>query len=207
MDITFQDLLISGQNRVFEYVEFQVQAKKEFFLKNKKYGASWICYRPQTIWRRNWNKGLRIRSIQDKAGIQFVGDPIEDELKAIYNSSILGMIITDRATREGLDTVNQIDTSEEIDAEVLYVEAQEKCFLLMKQKDHDYNGAWVTMTIADIIDEIMTKLFRAKTILDNRADIPPEELKKLLNEIWMDVANYAAFGFILILKGIDPLKF
>lgn len=151
-----------------------------------------------------WNKGLRIRSIQDKKE-QLIGDTILDEFKAIYNFSIIGIVVATRLNNDKLAALSRLRIDMTEDIEPLYKEAQEKCHRLFIKKDHDYDGAWVEMSISTIIDEIMVKLMRANNFISKVYDTPIEEFKQKLLEILMDIANYAAFAGILIEKcGIDP---
>lgn len=199
------ELLAHSDRRVGAYVEYSVSCNKEFVDKNKKYGQTWLCYRPKSMLTRIWNKGLRIRSIQEKKE-QLIGDTILDEFKAIYNYSILTLVIVERLVNDKLAALSKININGKDDIEPLYKKAQDDCFLLFKQKDHDYDGAWVHMNISTIIDEILVKLMRAHMTIEQSYDTPVENFRKSLLEIFMDIANYAAFAGILIEEcEVDPM--
>ncbi len=199
------ELLAHSDRRVDAYVEYSVSCNKEFVDKNKKYGQTWLCYRPKSMLTRIWNKGLRIRSIQEKKE-QLIGDTILDEFKAIYNYSILTLVIVERLVNDKLAALSKININGKDDIEPLYKKAQDDCFLLFKQKDHDYDGAWVHMNISTIIDEILVKLMRAHMTIEQSYDTPVENFRKSLLEIFMDIANYAAFAGILIEEcEVDPM--
>lgn len=194
-----------SDDRILTYIDFSTTCNKEFTEKNKEYGQTWLCYRPKSLLTRLWNKGTRIRSIQDKKE-QLIDESVSDEFKAIYNYSIIAIIIVERLTNDKLAAVQHLNIDANDDILELYKKAQDKCHELFIKKDHDYNGAWVNMSISSIVDEIMVKLMRSNVILKNSNEISIDDLKRKLLEIFMDVANYAAFAGILIEKcNIDPL--
>ncbi len=205
MEVSLEELLRSDV-RVGAYIDYTVSCNKEFLEKNKQYGQTWLCYRPKSVLTRIFNKAARIRSIQDKKE-QFVGDSIFDEFKAIYNYSIISLILVERLINDQLAALSKVSLDMKDDIVPLYKKAQDDCFLLFKLKDHDYDGAWVEMRISTIIDEILVKLVRANMAIGRSYDTPVDQYKKALYEIFMDIANYAAFAGILIERcGVDPME-
>lgn len=53
MEIKLEDLKRSDI-RIASYVDYTVSCNKEFVEKNKKYGQTWLCYRPKSILTRFW---------------------------------------------------------------------------------------------------------------------------------------------------------
>jgi hypothetical protein len=205
MEINILDELLKNANhRVGAYVDTMVSCRKEFLEKNKEYGKTWLCYRPKSLVARMWNKGLRIRTVQDKKE-QLIDDGIDKEFDAIYNYSIIALIVTKNIVNDSTYPVSPLELESKIEIEPLYKETADLCFDLFKKKDYDYSGAWVQMSISSIIDEIMVKLMRSLSHINAQKDIPVGDFKQKLSQEFMDVANYALFAAILIKAGVDPI--
>ncbi len=199
------ELLRTGA-RILTYTNYTVSCKKEFLEKNKEYGQSWLIYRPISLLTRIWNKMVRIRSIQEKKS-QLIPDSIVSEFDASYNYCMIALIVIDRLRSDQANIISSTDIEGIDSLEELYTEAGNKTFELFKKKDHDYNGAWVEMHISTIVDEMMVKLLRAKQTLQRQQELPVEEFKSGLSEIFMDIANYSIFASILIKElEKDPLS-
>ncbi len=200
----YNTLISKTNERLLTYINFTTYCKKEFLEKNKEYGQTWLTYRPKSLLTRIWNKGLRVRSIQDKKE-QLVEDSLVSEFDAMYNYSIIALIVLEEMISDKLNALSPLELEPEDGSfEEHYKNAAEKCFKLFKRKDHDYNGAWVQMNISGIVDEIMVKLQRVAKIL--KAEIPVEEIKRKASVEFMDIANYAIFGSALIKEvDIDPM--
>jgi hypothetical protein len=199
----YNKLKKDAELRAQKYVDKTAFCKTEFLEKNKEYGQTWLAYRIKSQIVRIWNKAFRVRSIQDQKE-QRIQDSIVSEFDAIYNYCIIALIVIDRMNDSADTGAIQLDPKhEELDSP--YETARTKCYELFKKKDHDYNGAWVTMEISAIVDEILVKLMRAASI--NKADMLTADKQTKLTEIFMDVANYAIFAVILIKDvGIDPME-
>ena len=201
----YDELITSNDHRLNAYIGYTVHCKKEFLEKNKEYGQSWLVYRPKSLLTRIWNKAIRVRSIQDRKG-QLVPDSIQSEFDAMYNYSIIALINTDRIVSDSLDAMSPLEINPIDSLETLYNQAYQKTFDLFKRKDHDYNGAWATMAISTLVDEILVKLMRAHQILKIINNVSVDESKIKLSEIFMDVANYSIFASILIKEvEVDPM--
>jgi hypothetical protein len=204
-ETTYAALLSRADHRLLAYTNYTIECRTEFLEKNQEYGQTWLMYRPKSLLQRIWNKGFRIRSIQDKKE-QLIGDTILSEFTAIYNYCIIALIVIEKMKSDYL-TISIPVTLEPIheSLSIPYETAMNACTELFKKKDHDYDGAWVQMKISTIIDEVLVKLLRVASILEK--DVPVDEMKKKLAEIFMDIANYAIFASILIKEvDVNPLS-
>lgn len=135
---------------------------------------------------RMLNKGKRIVTIQETQE-NLVEEKISDGFKEIMNyATLLGMMLENKI---------EIHASLEKDTVTKYREGIfQKAKEIMLKKDHDYNGAWRTMSQSEIIDEINVKIQRMKSVLEINKEVS-------LDNIY-DIINYCAFALILIEEGV-----
>lgn len=149
------------------------------------YGTSWTSYRPGSLMTRMLNKGKRIVTIQETQK-NLVGEKISDGFKEIMNyATLLGMMLENKIETHASLEKNTITKYRE----GIFQKAKE----IMLKKDHDYNGAWRTMSQSEIIDEINVKIQRMKSVLEINKEVS-------LDNIY-DIINYCAFALILIEEG------
>lgn len=130
-------------------------------------------------------KAKRIQSILINNN-QKVPDTIQEDLFGIVNYSILAII------------QSEIDSNTELHNEAIYsiydkiVDETSKLFL---KKNHDYNESWKIMRIRSVIDIILMKLMRLKTIEDKGGiTLISEGIKSN----YQDIINYAIIAYIKI---------
>jgi hypothetical protein len=75
----------------------------------------------------------------------------------------------------------------------LYDEILHESKELMMRKNHDYGEAWREMSKEGIIDMILAKIIRIKTILDNGGKTIASEG---VEGNYFDIINYAIFDLI-----------
>lgn len=175
-----------------QYAEVINTTKETFLEKNNQYGQSWIIARPFSMLEQMWIKVVRIRTIQEKKGEQKVEDePIDQDFYHIINYCILGLILINKKPTKALSPK---------ELERFYEEAVNTGIELCKKKNHDYGEAWRELAISTMIDLMLMKYIRARTMHYNKTDS-----EKALCEIFLDIFNYAVFCRIKIDEGENPL--
>ncbi|HNK69585.1 MAG TPA: DUF1599 domain-containing protein, partial [Flavobacteriales bacterium] len=130
-------------------------------------------------------KAQRIRTLQ-QVGESKVGEGIRPELVAIVNYAAMALVQLDRGV------VDQPDLTAEEARKALLTElhaARE----LMRRKNHDYGEAWRSMRVSSLVDLILMKLLRIKSIEDNQGRTLVSEG---IGANWADIINYAVFALI-----------
>lgn len=149
------------------------------------YGPSWRIFRLHGITDQIYIKVCNIRQVQT-TGVSLVGDDIEDNLRAIINYGITAII----QSRHGY--ADSIDMSREKALE-LYDAIVNETKALMLRKNHDYGEAWREMSKEGIIDMILAKVIRIKTIIANNGKTISSEG---VEGNYFDIINYAIFDLI-----------
>lgn len=121
-------------NTSVQYDDVVAKCRQIFVLKMKDYGPSWRIMRPQTVNDQLFIKAKRVREIE-MTGVNLVGETIEEEMMAIVNYSIIGLI----QLREGY--ADSVDMTADRATELYdrYIQEAKK---LMMRKNHDYGEAW-----------------------------------------------------------------
>lgn len=156
-----------------------------FIDKMSDYGPSWRIFRLHGITDQLYIKACNIRQRQE-TGVSLVGDDIEGNLRAIINYGVTAII----QSREGY--ADAIDMSSEKALELydgVLAEAKE----LMLRKNHDYGEAWREMSKEGIVDMILAKIIRIKTILEHEGKTIASEG---VEGNYFDIINYAIFDLI-----------
>ncbi|MEE0952120.1 MAG: DUF1599 domain-containing protein [Paludibacteraceae bacterium] len=174
---------MADTNKQFDQVT--AKCRRIFFDKMADYGASWRIFRLHGISDQLYIKVKNIRQRQE-TGVSLVGDDIEGNLRAIVNYGVMAIIQERKGYADGVDIPN--DKAVELYDEVLQ-EAKE----LMLRKNHDYGEAWREMSKEGIVDMIMAKIIRIKTILDHDGKTIASEG---VEGNYFDIINYAIFDLI-----------
>ncbi len=158
-----------------------------FSKKLKDYGASWRILRQSSVTDQIYIKANRIRSLETK-GVNKVGESIKDELIAIVNYGIIGLIQLElgESTSDDLETANALE---------LYDKYVSEAFELLQSKNHDYDEAWRLMRMQSYTDLILMKINRTKQIEDNMGKTI---ISEGIDANYFDMINYAIFGLIKI---------
>lgn len=163
--------------------EFNVivsDCKELFDKKRKDYGDAWRILRPSSLTDQILIKASRIRSIQEK-GDQKVSDDINGEFIGMINYSI--MVILQVRDKFGDDMGILYDREVNVTRE------------LLKAKNHDYDEIWRQMRVSSIVDIILMKIQRIKSIEDNDGKTIASEG---LIANYQDIFNYSVFSLILL---------
>lgn len=158
-----------------EYKDIIDNCKIIFLNKFKKYGRSWVAFRPHSMTDQILIKIVRLRSLDSGVKCLVKDESILETLYAIYNYSIIRIMIEDNQELV-IDPINH------------YEIIQESIFELMKIKNNDYGEVWRQMRYGSILDVIYSKLLRVIKQEKNDNEINLEEFK--------DIANYSIFASI-----------
>lgn len=165
----------------------QVTAKcREIFTdKMQDYGASWRIFRLHGITDQLYIKVCNIRQVQT-TGVSLVGDDVAGNLRAIVNYGVTAIIQSRNGYADGIDMSND-------EALRHYNEVLREAKELMLRKNHDYGEAWREMSKEGIVDMILAKVIRIKTILEHEGRTIASEG---VEGNYFDIINYAIFDLI-----------
>jgi hypothetical protein len=170
---------------VKQFDQVTAKCRQIFVDKMQDYGPSWRIFRLYGITDQLYIKACNIRQVQT-TGVSLVGDDIPGNLRAIINYGITAII----QSRNGY--ADSIDMSRE-EATSLYDEVLAEAKELMVRKNHDYGEAWREMSKEGIVDMILAKIIRIKTIIDNDGKTIASEG---VEGNYFDIINYAIFDLI-----------
>ena len=171
-------------NKQFDQVS--AKCRQIFVDKMQDYGPSWRIFRLHGITDQLYIKACNIRQLQT-TGVSLVGDDIVGNLRAIINYGITAII----QSRYGY--ADSIDITRERASE-LYDSVLKEAKELMVRKNHDYGEAWREMSREGIVDMILAKIIRIKTIISNGGKTIASEG---IEGNYFDIINYAIFDIIL----------
>lgn len=170
-----------------QYNEVKNTCYELFTKKQRDYGLAWRILRPSSITDQILIKAKRIRSIEDKDGVQKISDDIKDDYIGIINYSIMGLIQLEF----------QKETMSIDDIIELYNKNFNTAKELMLDKNHDYDEVWREMRISSYTDLILMKIYRVKQIEDNKG---VTLISEDIGANYMDMINYSVFALIKILE-------
>jgi len=170
---------------VKEFDQVTAKCRAIFVDKMSDYGPSWRIFRLHGITDQLYIKVCNIRQRQE-TGVSLVGDDIEGNLRAIVNYGITAIIQARQGYADAVDMTND-EATQRYDA--VLNEAKE----LMVRKNHDYGEAWREMSKEGIVDMILAKIIRIKTILEHGGTTIASEG---VESNYFDIINYAIFDLI-----------
>ena len=174
---------MADTNKDFDRVTAKCRAI--FVEKMQDYGPSWRIFRLHGITDQLYIKVCNIRQVQT-TGVSLVGDDIEGNLRAIVNYGVTAIIQSRHGYADSIDMTRERATE-------LYDAILKESKELMMRKNHDYGEAWREMSKEGIIDMILAKIIRIKTILDNGGKTIASEG---VEGNYFDIINYAIFDLI-----------
>ena len=174
---------MSDTNKQFD--EVTARCRAIFVDKMQDYGPSWRIFRLHGITDQLYIKACNIRQRQT-TNVSLVGDDIEGNLRAIVNYGITAIIQARHGYADSIDMSNE-------EAAQLYDQVLAETKELMLRKNHDYGEAWREMSKEGIVDMILAKIIRIKTILDNDGKTIASEG---VEGNYFDIINYAIFDLI-----------
>ena len=168
-----------------QFDEVTAKCRQIFVDKMSDYGASWRIFRLHGITDQLYIKACNIRQRQE-TGVSLVGDDIPGNLRAIVNYGITAIIQDRKGFADAVDISNE-------KAMTLYDAVLNEAKELMVRKNHDYGEAWREMSKEGIVDMILAKIIRIKTILANGGKTVASEG---VEGNYFDIINYAIFDLI-----------
>jgi len=174
---------MADTNKDFDRVTAKCRAI--FVEKMQDYGPSWRIFRLHGITDQLYIKVCNIRQVQT-TGVSLVGVDIEGNLRAIVNYGITAIIQSRHGYADSIDMTRERATE-------LYDAILHESKELMIRKNHDYGEAWREMSKEGIIDMILAKIIRIKTILNNGGKTIASEG---VEGNYFDIINYAIFDLI-----------
>jgi len=170
---------------VKEFDQVTALCRAIFMDKMSDYGPSWRIFRLHGITDQLYIKVCNIRQRQE-TGVSLVGDDIEGNLRAIVNYGITAIIQSRKGYADAVDMSND-------EAAALYDQVLNEAKELMMRKNHDYGEAWQEMSKEGIVDMILAKIIRIKTILAHEGKTIASEG---VEGNYFDIINYAIFDLI-----------
>lgn len=161
-----------------------------FGRKAHDYGTAWRILRVSSLTDQVLIKAQRIRTLQE-VGESRVGEGIRPELVGIVNYAAMALV------QLKLGVVDVPDLSPRQAEERLRDELAEVRALMLR-KNHDYGEAWRSMRVSSLVDLILMKLLRIKSIEDNQGRTLVSEG---IDANWADIVNYAVFAMIRMDEG------
>lgn len=174
---------MADTNKQFD--EVTAKCRRIFIDKMQDYGASWRIFRLYGITEQLYIKVCNIRQVQE-TGVSLVGDDIAGNLRAVVNYGVTAIIQARKGYADGVDISNE-------EALKLYDQVLAEAKELMLRKNHDYGEAWREMSKEGIVDMIMAKIVRIKTILAHDGKTISSEG---VEGNYFDIVNYAVFDLI-----------
>ncbi|MCS7027407.1 MAG: DUF1599 domain-containing protein [Bacteroidia bacterium] len=166
-----------------QYQEQVIYCKDIFMKKAQDYGNAWQILRLPSLTDQIYIKLLRIRNIEE-LGNQKIGDSVTSEYRGVFNYCVMALL---KIHYPEADFSNLQLLSEKYDEQV------QTAIQLMQNKNHDYGEAWRLMRISSITDLCLMKVFRIKSIENQKG-------KTIISEgvesNYMDIMNYAVFALI-----------
>lgn len=170
---------------VKEFDQVTAKCRAIFMDKMSDYGPSWRIFRLHGITDQLYIKVCNIRQRQE-TGVSLVGDDIPGNLRAIVNYGITAIIQSRKGYADAVDMSND-------EAAALYDQVLNEAKELMMRKNHDYGEAWREMSKEGIVDMILAKIIRIKTILAHEGKTIASEG---VEGNYFDIINYAIFDLI-----------
>ena len=161
-----------------------------FGQKAHDYGTAWRILRVSSLTDQVMIKAQRIRTLQE-VGESRVGEGIRPELVGIVNYAAMALV------QLKLGVVDVPDLSPQQAEERLRVELEEVRTLMLR-KNHDYGEAWRGMRVSSLVDLILMKLLRIKSIEDRQGRTLVSEG---IDANWADIVNYAVFAMVRMDEG------
>ncbi|MBK8226500.1 MAG: DUF1599 domain-containing protein [Flavobacteriales bacterium] len=156
-----------------------------FVKKAKDYGTAWRIMRVPSLTDQIFIKAQRIRTIQ-QIGENKVGEGIRPELVGIINYAAMALVQLELGVVEAPDLDAQAAADQ-------VLRQQRIARDLMTRKNHDYGEAWRSMRVSSLVDLILMKLLRIKSIEDNQGATLVSEG---IDANFLDIINYAVFAMI-----------
>jgi len=178
-----------------EYDKIIVECKQLFLNKLSDYGPSWILFRLPSLTDQILIKAKRIRRLEELKGKSMIPESIDVEYRGILNYCVMALIklwFSEKIPSSDSFLAGNIEVNPSI-LENLYDQVVKRTKELMYRKNHDYGEAWKEMRITSITDQILVKIYRIKTIEENKRRLLTSED---IDAQYSDILNYCVFALI-----------
>lgn len=161
-----------------------------FLKKAKDYGTAWRILRVPSLTDQILIKAQRIRTLQ-QVGESKVGEGIRPELIGIINYAAMALVQLELGVVDAPDLLPEAASQH-------VLSALHRARNLMLNKNHDYGEAWRNMRVSSLVDLILMKLLRIKSIEDNQGATLVSEG---IDANFLDIINYAVFAMVQLDEG------
>lgn len=172
------------------YEDILDKCKDLFLQKYQEYGDSWRILRAISLFDQIYIKAYRIRTIQEKGGVQLVADSVYEDLIGIINYAIFGLILENEKEYLPEQSDKNLPQRNTLQA---YDEELKRCRELYNRKNHDYGNIWQELSMKTCVDFILMKVQRMRAMLNGKGPIVSEGYRAN----YLDIINYAVFAYLL----------
>lgn len=171
--------------RTIDQYDAVVNECHDLFLKKAKdYGTAWRILRVPSLTDQIFIKAQRIRTLQE-VGQSKVGEGIRPELIGIINYAAMALVQLECGVADAPD-MDEGESAHWVHRQIQHAKD------LMRNKNHDYGEAWRSMRVSSLVDLILMKLLRIKSIEDRGFTLVSEGI----DANFLDIINYAVFAMI-----------
>ena len=179
--------------------EIRDECRSVFVCKLQDYGPTWLLFRDVSMADQLWIKIRRVRTLEEAEGAAAVDEGRDSEFIGIINYAVIMLMKLKFPDRYPPSVRALQDTSltaafcpEKAAADYDSIWEDQKA--LMRKKNHDYSSAWTGMHPFSITDQIVTKIYRIKNILNNGGRLL---ISENIDAQLADIINYSVFGLIM----------
>jgi len=166
--------------------------------KQSDYGPTWILNRYISLTDEIWRKAKRIRTLEERQDKSYIPEGRDVEYIGIINYCVMFLIKLNNENNipgsdEILEDLSKIDN---IDSRIIFDAYQSvinQIKDLLFRKNSDYGDAWKSMSIYSMTDQVIIRVYRIKTILNNNGLCKTSE--GIYSQL-QDIINYCVFALI-----------
>ena len=169
-----------------------------FKQKQSDYGPTWLLYRFTSLNDEIWRKVKRIRTLEENGDNALVREGRDVEYVGIINYCVMFLIRLDTSNNipDMDETLNDLSSIDNIDSQVIfdmYQQIVSQLKDLLFRKNADYGDAWKSMSLHSMTDQVIIRVYRIKTILNNDGRCKASEGVQAQLQ---DIINYCFFALL-----------
>ncbi len=168
-----------------QYAAAVAECMDLFVRKARDYGTAWRVLRVPSLTDQIMIKAQRVRTLQ-QVGESRVGEGVRPELIGIVNYAAMALVQLELGVVDSPD-LDPAQAAERVGAQI------EAARTLMLRKNHDYGEAWRSMRTSSLVDLILMKLLRIKSIEDQGGRTTASEG---IDANFLDIVNYGIFAMV-----------
>ena len=186
------DHLLEQFDKIFEYC-FNLFKEKQ-----ADYGPTWLLNRYSSLSDEIWRKARRIRTLEEQGDNAYIPEGRDAEYVGIINYCVMFLIRLGgfEGIPEAEEALEDLSIIDGLDSEIIfsaYRRVMEEIRDLLFRKNSDYGGAWKGMSIYSMTDQVIIRVYRMKTILNNDGQCKSSE--GVASQL-QDIINYCVFALI-----------